>query len=506
MVKIGTVNLMLGSNPKDNREEHDYYATHPHAVEIALPIFEKIKLGGVNKTVWECACVDCETEYFNGSEWKKISEYTYKDKVLCFDGQYGVLLSPEKYHKYKHNDNFYHYKSKELDMMITPEHRIVYYHRRKDVLEIKTAKDVFDTFDKDTNGFRGKIPTTFYFKEDCSQNNINEWDLRLAIACNADGRCRSKNKNTYQIRVKKERKKERLELILNKCGINYRYTFHQGYYDYTFKSPLGCKLFPKEWIFLSNKLKEVFLDEIYRWDGHCTKEGTHIYFSSKKSDVDVVQMIAHSLGVQAKIETDKRKNRENYISYRVIFKHKTKHALIKNKYNHLLLEKSNDGYKYCFTVKTGMLILRRNDKIFITGNCGEGHISEVLKKNGYFVVSTDLINRGYGFQKDFLETTHNKLDIITNPPFKLAEQFVEHANEISDYGNKLCFLLKIQFLEGKRRKKLFEKYPPKWVIVNSERQLCCKNAEFEKLTATTQCYAWYVWEKGFKGNPQIMWI
>lgn len=142
--------------------------------------------------------------------------------------------------------------------------------------------------------------------------------------------------------------------------------------------------------------------------------------------------------------------------------------------------------------------------------CGEGHISKTLEKHGYKVYSTDLINRGYGEQQDFLKATkHNSFvscDIITNPPFALAEQFVEHANNLVLDGVKICFLLKIQFLEGKRRKKLFEKFPPKYVIVNSERQHCCKNAEFEKLTATTQCYAWFVWEKGFNGNPQILWI
>ena len=53
---MGSVHLMLGSNPKEKREEHDYYATHPHAVEIALPVFEKIGLGGEHKRVWECAC------------------------------------------------------------------------------------------------------------------------------------------------------------------------------------------------------------------------------------------------------------------------------------------------------------------------------------------------------------------------------------------------------------------------------------------------------------------
>ena len=139
--------------------------------------------------------------------------------------------------------------------------------------------------------------------------------------------------------------------------------------------------------------------------------------------------------------------------------------------------------------------------------CGQGHISKTLEKNGYKVFSTDLIDRGYGQVQDFLKfESFVDCDIISNPPFALAEDFVEHAMRIVRDGIKVVFLLKIQFLEGKRRKKLFEKYPPKYVIVNSERQHCCKNAEFNKLTATTQCYAWYVWEQGFNGRPEIMWI
>lgn len=94
--------------------------------------------------------------------------------------------------------------------------------------------------------------------------------------------------------------------------------------------------------------------------------------------------------------------------------------------------------------------------------CGEGHISEVLKANGYDVFSSDLIDRGYEDTKviDFLTTTKNELDIITNPPYKFAKEFVEHALNISPDGTKIAMFLKVQFLEGKARRELFEKYPP----------------------------------------------
>lgn len=146
--------------------------------------------------------------------------------------------------------------------------------------------------------------------------------------------------------------------------------------------------------------------------------------------------------------------------------------------------------------------------------CGQGHLSKVLEEYGHRVLSTDLVDRGYGqtgidFCDDFLINLSEYFegDILTNPPFKLAEQFVEKGMERLRYpGNRLILFLKIQFLEGKKRKKLFAKYPPKYVYLHSERQLCSRNAEFEKYNAATLFFAWYVWEKGFNGETIIRWI
>lgn len=69
--------------------------------------------------------------------------------------------------------------------------------------------------------------------------------------------------------------------------------------------------------------------------------------------------------------------------------------------------------------------------------------------------------------------------------------------------------LKIQFLEGKARRKLFDKFPPRYIYVHSERQLCAKNGEFEKMKAGgggAVAYAWFVWEKGFYGKPIVDWL
>lgn len=97
-------------------------------------------------------------------------------------------------------------------------------------------------------------------------------------------------------------------------------------------------------------------------------------------------------------------------------------------------------------------------------------------------------------------------DIITNPPYKYAREFVEHALEIIPDGRKVAMFLKIQFLETKGRRELFEKYPPKTVYVASGRLACAKNGEFGRYSRRAMCYAWYVWEKGYHGDTVLKWI
>nr|DAU50603.1 MAG TPA: adenine-specific methyltransferase [Caudoviricetes sp.] len=142
--------------------------------------------------------------------------------------------------------------------------------------------------------------------------------------------------------------------------------------------------------------------------------------------------------------------------------------------------------------------------------CGEGHLAKEFEKAGYHVYATDLIDRGYGYQRDFLKCEAPPVagfDIITNPPYSKAQEFVEHALDISSDGCKVAMFLKIQFLEGKARRDLFEKYPPKTVYVSSSRLRCAMNGDFEKYAKSTAvCYAWYVWVKGYTGDTVIKWI
>ena len=149
--------------------------------------------------------------------------------------------------------------------------------------------------------------------------------------------------------------------------------------------------------------------------------------------------------------------------------------------------------------------------------CGEGHMAEVFKDYFNSVYSTDLVDRGYkncSSIGNFLDLeyepiyTLNKLCIATNPPFKYARQFCEVALQRAKNNDLVMMFVKIQFLEGKARKKLFEQHPPKYIYVYSERQRCALNGDFEeyKKGGRTQAYIWVIWEKGFKGEPVVRWI
>lgn len=142
--------------------------------------------------------------------------------------------------------------------------------------------------------------------------------------------------------------------------------------------------------------------------------------------------------------------------------------------------------------------------------CGLGNISEVLKERGHNVYSTDLCDYGYNGlneQFDFLTSTKKfKGDIITNPPYKNALQFVKHSIDSIENGNKVAMLLRIQFLEGIERGKFFKENPPKIVYVFSKRVGCYRPEIDPKNACSAMCFCWFIWEKGFKGSPIIKWL
>lgn len=139
--------------------------------------------------------------------------------------------------------------------------------------------------------------------------------------------------------------------------------------------------------------------------------------------------------------------------------------------------------------------------------CGDGAISKILEEKGFEVYSSDKFDRGYGVGGiDFLTIdSHSRFDnVITNPPYKLAQEFVEKALEVAD--KKVAMLLKLNFLESARRYEMFRKTPLKTVYVFSKRLNFYEGKLGDDKRSGVLAFAWYVWEHGYEGKPMIDWI
>lgn len=146
--------------------------------------------------------------------------------------------------------------------------------------------------------------------------------------------------------------------------------------------------------------------------------------------------------------------------------------------------------------------------------CGDGALSKRMIELGKDVLSTDLIDRGYREAisgVNFLEIDSSNIvfkgDIITNPPYKYITEFILKALDLVRFGGKVAMFCKLTTLESQSRyDDIFSKYPPKTIYVFSKRVACYKNNDRSKYQSSAVCYAWFVWEKGFTGDPVIKWI
>jgi hypothetical protein len=130
--------------------------------------------------------------------------------------------------------------------------------------------------------------------------------------------------------------------------------------------------------------------------------------------------------------------------------------------------------------------------------CGNGAILDVLRDAGHFIYGADI--RDYGWPhtiiRDYLAepVVMNDVGIVTNPPYRLALEFIEKA--LSDGTQYAAFLLRLNFLESIARKPFFEKNPPSRVWVSSRRLPMMHRQGWQgKRSTSNQAFGWFVFDK-----------
>ena len=243
-------------------------------------------------------CVDCDTEYFNGSGWKRISDFVPGDRVLQYtkDGR-AELVFPNAYIKNK-AEKLNRFKTKFLDQCLSDEHNVVYV-TSKGNLASKKMSEIKKLHSDSKVGFSGKFISNFKY----SGCGVDISDDCIRKAANDTGH------------------------------------------------------FPSEWYNFTERQLGILSDEIMR----SRMKDAVAYITNNKEDADFVQFALTVSGVVSKIK-------HILGVYAVVL---PCHKQTMQKKVKIEDYPTKDGYEYCFNVPSSMLVLRRNGKIFITGNSGK---------------------------------------------------------------------------------------------------------------------------------------
>lgn len=342
-------------------------------------------------------CVDCDTEFFNGYEWKRIADYQNGDKVLQYnDDGTANLVYPERYIKQPCN-TLWHFETKYgVNQTLCDQHNIVYWSR-KNHKHVCNIQDIINKQQK--KGWDGRFETSFKY----SGKGVNLTDIEIklmcAVICDGSFYSNAPNNLTCRFHIKKERKKTRLRAIFDEYGKPYREvpSVAEGYTDFYIEAPKREKFFNHEWYNCTQHQLQIICDNILFWDGHehYTANGKRrLSFSTNvKETANFVQFAFSACGYRASLTYQDRTGQQYFtngkwytrksIEYNVLIT--TRHRVgicSDNRINHkkttIQQVPTIDGYKYCFTVPSHQLVLRRNGNIFITGNCGKTNTIKAL--------------------------------------------------------------------------------------------------------------------------------
>ena len=321
-------------------------------------------------------CVDCDTEFLSPDGWVKICDWKKGMQVMQYnDDGTGEFVNPIHYIKNKAR-YLYHLKTKYgIDQCLSAKHRFAYFlpHKNKKIYT-KKFSEIMLQHEASKNGFTGKVQTIF---TPVKQKGVDfsEIELRLQVMFIADGSLMNDNARCC-LNLKKQRKINRARKLLKESGIHFTETSQaNGYVRFYYTPPICDKTFPKSFYTATSEQLYTICEESLYWDAWYKHWRVS---STNKENIDFLQFAFASSGLRTTVYSDARENK-NSTCYELLGTDRTlisfvnPHEKVKiNKYETL------DGYEYCFTVPSSYLVLRRNNKIFITGNCGKTTIARII--------------------------------------------------------------------------------------------------------------------------------
>lgn len=429
----------------------------------------------VSWSIADEACVDDQTEILTESGWKYFSDLSDVDSVAQYvpvgnrDGDI-EFVRPSRIIRKEHKGEMVYLKSRYVDQMLTPDHRVVYYYGDDDdqLRECLAADFVPHT--------RKRIPVAGH-KRDGVRSLSNE--DRFKIAFQADG-SRSMAANRQGERsgtvrctftLKKDRKKDRLESILNALDWTWKYGRANGTAEridgqrtiYHVDCPVEYapdKSF--DWVDVTNVSDTwcvEFIDELLHWDGWRSDGCCPLYSNTNKDAIDKVSIVATLGGMQSSAVWRSDDRVESYLDCcKLTIFDKANQRMGASGVDKSMVD--YDGMVYCVTVPSGAIVIRRNGVISVTGNCHIEGNSMLFKK--YVEEHPYIVNDD--FKKSVYETAERLVEIedaFINKSYEFGEVRGLQSSELKEYVRYITNqrLLRLGF------KKIFdiEENPIPWI-------------------------------------------
>ncbi|MDE7120877.1 MAG: hypothetical protein K2O42_01795, partial [Oscillospiraceae bacterium] len=346
---------------------------------------------GANRTGRFCLTGDHEVLTENG--WCRLDNWR-GGYIACWTPN-GETVSFQKANalSFPYSGEMYEYSDKRISQISTPDHKMYVKQRYDKPWTIDTVENM--------TKYRPSIPFTGYRQVNSGMEHNK---LRVLVMIQADGHYTQDG--CIKLGFTKLRKVERCKRLLRLVDIPFTYkTYDEAKkvrHQFTIASrdvPIWLRLFKNKtfgtWLF--NESADVFFDELVYWDGYQSAKNSIQYATCNKQNADIIQAFAHISGRAAQMRV--RVSREEHPNWNdayyldIWLTPKNCHE-IRNKptVSHF------DGTVYCAETKTGFFLVRRNGKVWVTGNSGriiqlqnlpQNHISDLaearaLVKSGNF--------------------------------------------------------------------------------------------------------------------------
>ena len=174
---------------------------------------------------------------------------------------------------------------------------------------------------------------------------------------------------------------------------------------------------------------------------------------------------------------------------------------------HALADRKDDLYETPPEAVRALLKVEQLPSAIWEPACGPGSIVGVLREAGHKVFATDLVDYGCPESEarvDFLMEQAPGFEvaaIVTNPPFKLATEFVAHALTLCP---RVVMLLRLAFMESSRRSTILDGgYLARVHVFRNRLPMMHRDGWEGPKSSSSMSFAWFVWDKSHSGPTEL---